>query len=313
MAAFGRAFPFIAYKQKQPLVFGSSAYHYLLPKARLLKPEKRKPGSAFCAIQPREETPLSFTPEANLPHIDRKQLLEEDQESEMAVWNERLLEVFCDLCIKEVDKNNRPHTHFNAEGWTNIINGFEQETGKSYTKKQLKNKWDALKSELRSWKELKGKETGLGWDHRLQTIDAPDEWWRAKIEKVKEYAKFRKKGIAPDFEAKLDMMFGGTTTTGEHAYAPSSSLPIPRSLEQVNNLESSGDSKEDDQPKNLPKRRSERTKKDKGVVQKRKRLEVLLSWLAKLVECVQQLKVEVQQLQWPVEVYKKVHAIVLPK
>lgn len=100
----------------------------------------------------------------------------------MAVWNERLLEVFCDLCIKEVDKNNRPHTHFNAEGWTNIINGFEQETGKSYTKKQLKNKWDALKSELRSWKELKGKETGLGWDHRLQTIDAPDEWWRAKIE-----------------------------------------------------------------------------------------------------------------------------------
>ncbi|KAL6225077.1 hypothetical protein ACLB2K_003929 [Fragaria x ananassa] len=82
MAAFGRAFPFIAYKQKQPLVFGSSAYHYLLPKARLLKPEKRKPGSAFCAIQPREETPLSFTPEANLPHIDRKQLLEEDQESE---------------------------------------------------------------------------------------------------------------------------------------------------------------------------------------------------------------------------------------
>ncbi|KAL6193672.1 hypothetical protein ACLB2K_034756 [Fragaria x ananassa] len=190
----------------------------------------------------------------------------------MAVWNERLLEVFYDLCIKEVDKNNRPHTHFNAEGWTNIINGFEQETGKSYTKKQLKNKWDVLKSELRSWKELKGKETGLGWDHRLQTIDAPDEWWRAKIEKVKEYAKFRKKGIAPDFEAKLDMMFGGTTATGEHAYAPSSSLPIPRSPEQVNNLESSGDSKEDDQPKNLPKRRSERTKKDKGVVPKKEKI-----------------------------------------
>ncbi|KAL6192048.1 hypothetical protein ACLB2K_038435 [Fragaria x ananassa] len=90
--------------------------------------------------------------------------------------------------------------------------------------------------------------------------------------KVKEYAKFRKKGIAPDFEAKLDMMFGGTTATGEHAYAPSSSLPIPRSPEQVNNLESSGDSKEDDQPKNLPKRRSERTKKDKRVVQKKEKI-----------------------------------------
>ena len=120
-AAFGRAFPFIAYKQKQPLVFGSSAYHYLLPKARLLKPEKRKPGSGYLWKQkqrlitvaldtvvkwnflnprlsslvpfnhsllchsPREETPLSFTPEANLPHIDRKQLLEEDQESEVSI------------------------------------------------------------------------------------------------------------------------------------------------------------------------------------------------------------------------------------
>ena len=41
--------------------------------------------TAFCAIQPREETPLSFTPEANLPHIDRKQLLEEDQESEVSI------------------------------------------------------------------------------------------------------------------------------------------------------------------------------------------------------------------------------------
>ena len=42
MAVFGRAYPSIAYKQKQHVVFGVLAYHQLLPKAGLLKPEKRK-------------------------------------------------------------------------------------------------------------------------------------------------------------------------------------------------------------------------------------------------------------------------------
>ncbi|PRQ29045.1 putative Myb/SANT-like domain-containing protein [Rosa chinensis] len=39
---------------------------------------------------------------------------------ESAVWNDVLVDVFCDICIKEVDNNNRPHTHFNPVGWKNI-------------------------------------------------------------------------------------------------------------------------------------------------------------------------------------------------
>ncbi|KAL6189052.1 hypothetical protein ACLB2K_040442 [Fragaria x ananassa] len=41
-AVFGRAYPSIAYKQKQHVMFGVLAYHQLLSKAGLLKPEKRK-------------------------------------------------------------------------------------------------------------------------------------------------------------------------------------------------------------------------------------------------------------------------------
>ncbi|XP_062019007.1 L10-interacting MYB domain-containing protein-like [Rosa rugosa] len=195
----------------------------------------------------------------------------------MAVWNDGLVDVFCDLCIKEVDNNNRPHTHFNPEGWVNIINNFSKETGKEYTRKQLKNKWDSLKDQWKLWKELKGKETGLGWDHRRQTIDASDEWWRLKIEKNNEYGKLKKKGIAPDFEDKLDKMFMGISATGQHAYSPSSALPIPRSPQQGNNevnLEGSGDSEDnDDLAPTLPKRkRNERAEKGKGVVPKKEKV-----------------------------------------
>ncbi|XP_062023267.1 L10-interacting MYB domain-containing protein-like [Rosa rugosa] len=193
---------------------------------------------------------------------------------ESAVWNEGLVDLFCDLCMKEVDNDNRPHTHFNPEGWANIISNFSKETGKEYTKKQLKNKWDSLKEHWKLWKELKGKETGLGWDHKKRTIDASEEWWHGKLEKNKEYAKFRKKGITPEFEVKLDKMFMGIAATGVHAYAPSSSLPIPRSPEQAGNREGSGDSEDNDQPKTtLPKRkRNERAEKGKGEIPKKEKV-----------------------------------------
>ena len=54
-------------------------------------------------------------------------------------------------------------------------------TGKTYNYKQFKNKWDSLKKDWQIWTSLKGKETGLGWDHVKQTIEATDEWWNRKL------------------------------------------------------------------------------------------------------------------------------------
>ncbi|PRQ22846.1 hypothetical protein RchiOBHm_Chr6g0254701 [Rosa chinensis] len=72
-------------------------------------------------------------------------------------------------------------------------------------------------------------------------------------------------------------MFMGISATGQHAYSPSSTLPIPRSPQQGNNevnLEGSGDSEDnDDLAPTLPKRkRNERAEKDKGVVPKKKKV-----------------------------------------
>ncbi|XP_050133118.1 uncharacterized protein LOC126609170 [Malus sylvestris] len=147
----------------------------------------------------------------------------------IATWNAHNISIFCDICIKEVEAGHRPGTHFDKDGYANIRANFKAETGHDYERKQLKNKWDALKNEWKLWKELVGKETGLGWNSSKGTVDASQEWWNNKIQICinKEYGKFRKKGISPKMEDKLDRMFLNTVATGEHAWAPSSGVLPP--------------------------------------------------------------------------------------
>ncbi|MBA0765242.1 hypothetical protein Gotri_014469 [Gossypium trilobum] len=66
-----------------------------------------------------------------------------------AMWDKRLIEIFCDICIKEILKGIRSSTHFTKDGWLKIMTNFEKETGKAYSQRQRKNRWDALKKE---WK-----------------------------------------------------------------------------------------------------------------------------------------------------------------
>ncbi|KAI9072544.1 hypothetical protein K1719_045503 [Acacia pycnantha] len=94
-------------------------------------------------------------------------------------WNDSNTETFLKVCVEEVVAGNRPHTHFIKDGWANIVDKFNNITGKNYDKKQLKNRWDALKHEFSMWAKLAENETGLGWDSVKNTIMAP-QWWEAK-------------------------------------------------------------------------------------------------------------------------------------
>ncbi|CAL9029669.1 unnamed protein product [Prunus brigantina] len=60
---------------------------------------------------------------------------------------------------------------------------------------------------------LKGKETGLGWNVAKNTVDASEEWWQDKIKAEPKYARFQFEGISPEMEDKLDMMFLNVTAT----------------------------------------------------------------------------------------------------
>lgn len=84
--------------------------------------------------------------------------------------------------MKEVKTGHRPHNHFNKSDWNNIIADFRLESGRKYKRAQLKNKWDCKKKDWRYWKEMLKDETGLGWNHNKQTINASYDWWKKKIQ-----------------------------------------------------------------------------------------------------------------------------------
>ncbi|KAK2638480.1 hypothetical protein Ddye_026275 [Dipteronia dyeriana] len=82
----------------------------------------------------------------------------------------------------KVEKGHRPGTHFTKVGWDNLVKNFNKTMGKEYNKVQLKNMWDTLKSDWKLWRDLVGNETGLGWNAKLKTIDASEEWWHRKLQ-----------------------------------------------------------------------------------------------------------------------------------
>ncbi|KAL5579664.1 hypothetical protein UlMin_012106 [Ulmus minor] len=92
-------------------------------------------------------------------------------------------EIWVDLAVEQIRSGNRNGTHLSKLDW------------------QL---GDAF---------LSGK-TGLGWDMERQTIDAPNEWWEAKLQ-----------GLEHAF--KLDEIFHEVTATGAMAWALSSGLLPP--------------------------------------------------------------------------------------
>ncbi|KAK2644817.1 hypothetical protein Ddye_020012 [Dipteronia dyeriana] len=119
-----------------------------------------------------------------------------------AIWNDDLVAIYCEICVKEVAKGNRHGTHFDKIGWVNVVKVLKEITGRDYDKKQLKNKWDPAK----------------------KTVDAPPEWWQSKIETNVEYQKFRDVGISPDMMDMYDKMFNGSTAVGNCVMIPSSTI-----------------------------------------------------------------------------------------
>nr|QAA91978.1 hypothetical protein [Phalaenopsis equestris] len=135
-----------------------------------------------------------------------------------AMWDKKVTNIFCNLCITEIEIGNRPTTYFNKECWQNIAKRFKELTGRDYDRLKFKNKWDQLK-EWKIWKKLKRGSMGLGWDPIKRTIDAPDEWWAEKL--VVKLKKYKQSGIELNLEDKLDIMFKGVVATGKHAFNPS--------------------------------------------------------------------------------------------
>lgn len=151
----------------------------------------------------------------------------QDINIEKARWDAETTELFLNLCVEEIRAGNRPNTHFSRVGWSNLVQKFNDKTGKNYDKVKLKNKWDNLKLMWKDWDTLVGKETGLGWDCEKKTIQASSEWWIRKIKENPNVEKFKEKGL--QCRELMEMCFKDVVATGEHAWAPSSGI-LPDSI-----------------------------------------------------------------------------------
>ncbi|XP_057452030.1 L10-interacting MYB domain-containing protein-like [Lotus japonicus] len=105
--------------------------------------------------------------------------------SESSQKNAKLIpyttKVLLDLCMDEIRKSGKPGISFKSKKWEEIRDEFEKRTTNNYLQKQLRNRMDSLRIDWLAWKQLRGKETGLGWNNQTGTFDADSAWWDAKI------------------------------------------------------------------------------------------------------------------------------------
>jgi hypothetical protein len=99
-----------------------------------------------------------------------------------ACWDAVAHRVFLDVCIEEVNANNRPVQVLTRLGYESLVKKFNERTKRNYDKKQMKNRWETLKKDYTVWKGLLQHASGLGIDPITHTIDASDDWWAHEIQ-----------------------------------------------------------------------------------------------------------------------------------
>jgi hypothetical protein len=71
--------------------------------------------------------------------------MEDSQSQDKTCWTREMLNIFCDIYIKAIEKDMQLNTYFDKAGWKYVINCFDY----ALTKAQLKNKWDGIKKDWR--------------------------------------------------------------------------------------------------------------------------------------------------------------------
>ncbi|KAI3454863.1 hypothetical protein Pfo_011526 [Paulownia fortunei] len=145
---------------------------------------------------------------------------QQTQERSSARWD-----TFLNLKFIEV-----PNSHFNVNGWKNVVRRFNEMIGRNYVYKQLRNHWDSMKKDWILFKKLLYKETGVGWNPMKNSLNASNEWWETKlksnfsrtnfIQENGDYNKFRNKNLSLIW-FRYNRLFSDIAATREKTREPS--------------------------------------------------------------------------------------------
>ncbi|PVH36019.1 hypothetical protein PAHAL_7G340200 [Panicum hallii] len=161
-------------------------------------------------------------------------------------WTDEYNAIVSELMAEQVRKGNRPNTHLNTLGYTEVMGRFYQMTGIELSKIQVKNKWDKLKNDWSIWQKLVRKQTGTGWDSTRGVISMDNEWWKKMKKEIPGCGKFKKKALQnQDF---LREMFGDISNDETDHWNPMSDNPIipndpivPNSQQEFENIDEDGE------------------------------------------------------------------------
>ncbi|XP_044318565.1 uncharacterized protein [Triticum aestivum] len=137
-----------------------------------------------------------------------------------AIWDAAAHSIYKDVCVEEVRANNRApgHTTLSDVGQINLLTKFNERSGRNYSHQQLRNRWDACRSNYAIWKTLLQKASGIGRDPYTKTIVATDEWLALELKACPHATKYRHTPLAE--EDKMEEEFDSCCATNEHARVP---------------------------------------------------------------------------------------------
>lgn len=95
-------------------------------------------------------------------------------------WSPASHELFVDLLVEETYKGNRPDTHYPKESWRRMLETINQNSGKNYSRAQLKNHWDCTRKAWKIWCQVVGAPI-MKWDPNSRTFGATEEDWKTYL------------------------------------------------------------------------------------------------------------------------------------
>ncbi|KAL8250697.1 hypothetical protein R6Q59_034390 [Mikania micrantha] len=140
-------------------------------------------------------------------------------------WKQEGVEkTFLEACVHELTLHGRKVGSLKALSWKRVAEKLQLEHKFIADQKQMKNRYDYLKSKFTVWTKLKDKTDNV-YDPITNMFNLSEEDWQLEIKYNKHAEALRSAPLAyPDLCIQL---FEGSTSTGFDSWGPSSALPHP--------------------------------------------------------------------------------------